>query len=75
MRTSRTRATFIGRFSYRDPSIIDDNVVRGGAVIGPKSTGLNAEGVRTILEIIVAEARLTATRKSDDWRRQVGTGL
>ena len=41
--------------------IVGDNVVRGGAVADPNSTDPNVRGVRTFLEIIAAEPRLTAT--------------
>jgi len=41
--------------------IVGDNVVRGGAVADPQSTDPNVQGVRSFLEIIAAEPRLTAT--------------
>lgn len=41
--------------------IIGDNVVRGGAVSDPESTDPNVIGVRSFLNLIAAEARLTAT--------------
>jgi predicted O-methyltransferase YrrM len=41
--------------------IVGDNVVRGGAVVERNSTDPNVQGVRSFLEIIAAEPRLTAT--------------
>lgn len=41
--------------------IIGDNVVRGGAVINPSSADPNVQGIRSFIDIIAAEPRLTAT--------------
>jgi predicted O-methyltransferase YrrM len=41
--------------------IVGDNVVRGGMIVDPESTDPNVRGVRSFLEIIAAEPRLTAT--------------
>lgn len=41
--------------------IIGDNVVRGGAVVDRDSADANVQGVRSFLDIIAAEPRLTAT--------------
>ncbi len=41
--------------------IVGDNVVRGGAVVDPNSTDPNVQGVRSFLDIIAVEPRLTAT--------------
>ena len=41
--------------------IVGDNVVRGGAVADPNSTDPNVRGVRSFLDIIALEPRLTAT--------------
>lgn len=41
--------------------IIGDNVVRGGAVVDRDSADANVQGVRSLLDIIAAEPRLTAT--------------
>jgi predicted O-methyltransferase YrrM len=41
--------------------IVGDNVVRGGAVVDPHSTDPNVQGVRSFVDIIAAEPRLTAT--------------
>ncbi len=41
--------------------IVGDNVVRGGAVVDGSSTDANVRGVRSFLEVIAAEPRLTAT--------------
>jgi predicted O-methyltransferase YrrM len=41
--------------------IVGDNVVRGGAVADPENTDPNVQGVRSFLDIIAAEPRLTAT--------------
>jgi len=41
--------------------IVGDNVVRGGAVLDPHSADPNVQGVRSFLDVIAAEPRLTAT--------------
>lgn len=41
--------------------IVGDNVVRGGAVVDGNSADANVQGVRSFLDIIAAEPRLTAT--------------
>lgn len=41
--------------------IVGDNLVRGGAVADADSTDLNVRGVRTFIDHIAAEPRLTAT--------------
>jgi predicted O-methyltransferase YrrM len=41
--------------------IVVDNVVRGGAVADPKSTDPDVQGVRSLVDIVAAEPRLTAT--------------
>jgi predicted O-methyltransferase YrrM len=41
--------------------IVGDNVVRGGQVIDAASGDANVQGVRSFLELIAAESRLTST--------------
>jgi len=41
--------------------IVGDNVVRGGAIADGNSIDPSVQGVRTFLDIIAAEPRLTAT--------------
>jgi predicted O-methyltransferase YrrM len=41
--------------------IVGDNVVRGGAVVDADSTDANVLGVRSLIDFIAAEPRLTAT--------------
>lgn len=41
--------------------IICDNVVRGGAVVEPDESDLDLTGIRSVLELIGAESRVTAT--------------
>ena len=49
------------RLSRRGAVIIGDNVVRGGKVVDATSEDANVQGVRSFLELIAAEPRLTAT--------------
>jgi len=41
--------------------ILVDNVVRGGAVIEPKSEDVSVQGVRKFFAMLAAEPRVTAT--------------
>jgi predicted O-methyltransferase YrrM len=49
------------RLSRPGTVIVADNVVRGGAVLDPASTDPSVQGIRSFVDLVAAEPRLTAT--------------